>query len=226
MSTKGLVGLGKAVVSRLMMAVGAVGITLALFMVLPLMQAISKPPEKQLTASVNAVIQEEEQEEVKKEEPKEEQKEPEVQEINVETEAPPEPPMNLAALTGAMMGSGGGTGSLGAQVPLPGSMIIGDGGMGNLNDMAGLDQKPRAIHKASPTLTPEIRRRAPGYVKVLLQVDKNGRVTFTKAVQSSDPVFEKSALAAVRQWKFEPGKRNGKPSEFYLKVDVQFPQGL
>jgi protein TonB len=42
---------------------------------------------------------------------------------------------------------------------------------------------------------------------------------------SSDPVFEAPSLAAVKQWKFEPGKRNGKPVRFRMRVPITFPEG-
>jgi protein TonB len=43
--------------------------------------------------------------------------------------------------------------------------------------------------------------------------------------QSTDPVFERPALAAVKQWRFEPGKRNGKPVRFRMRVPITFPKG-
>ena len=43
--------------------------------------------------------------------------------------------------------------------------------------------------------------------------------------KSSDPVFETPALAAVKQWKFEPGKRNGQAVRFRMRVPINFPEG-
>jgi len=43
-------------------------------------------------------------------------------------------------------------------------------------------------------------------------------------VQSSpDPVFERPALTAVKQWKFEPGKRGGQAVRFRMRVPITFP---
>ena len=43
--------------------------------------------------------------------------------------------------------------------------------------------------------------------------------------RSSDPVFERPALAAVKQWRFEPGKRKGQAVRFRMRVPITFPQG-
>ena len=36
------------------------------------------------------------------------------------------------------------------------------------------------------------------------------------------PQFEAAALAAIRQWKFEPGKRAGKPVRFRMRQPFTF----
>ena len=36
---------------------------------------------------------------------------------------------------------------------------------------------------------------------------------------------EKPALAAIKQWKFEPGKRSGQPVRFRMRVPITFPEG-
>jgi protein TonB len=38
-------------------------------------------------------------------------------------------------------------------------------------------------------------------------------------------VFEAPALKAVKQWKFEPGKKNGKAVRFRMRVPITFPKG-
>jgi len=42
---------------------------------------------------------------------------------------------------------------------------------------------------------------------------------------STDPIFEGPALAAIKQWKFEPGKRKGEPVRFRMRVPITFPKG-
>ena len=56
-------------------------------------------------------------------------------------------------------------------------------------------------------------------------VDERGRVVEPRVRNSTDPIFEKSALTAVKRWRFEPGKRNGKPVRFRMLVPITFPKG-
>ena len=74
-------------------------------------------------------------------------------------------------------------------------------------------------------MTPEVRRKAPGTVYILFLVGTDGRVENPIVQKSSDPIFEKPALAAIKQWKFEPGKRSGQPVRFRMRVPITFPEG-
>jgi protein TonB len=91
--------------------------------------------------------------------------------------------------------------------------------------MADLDQKPRVIYQPGPTMDAKIRKKAPGTVYILFVVDQSGRVANPVVQKATDPAFEKPALAAVKQWKFEPGKRNGKAVRFRMRVPITFPKG-
>ena len=73
-------------------------------------------------------------------------------------------------------------------------------------------------------MTPDMKRKAPGQVYVIFVVDEQGRVQNPKVQRSSDPIFERAALTAVRQWKFEPGKREGRPVRFRMRVPLTFPR--
>ncbi|MGC9327724.1 MAG: energy transducer TonB, partial [Candidatus Hinthialibacter sp.] len=89
-----------------------------------------------------------------------------------------------------------------------------------LFSIADLDQKPRVVYQSSPILTKEMRKKAPGKVYIVFIVDQNGRVENPKVQSSTDPVFETPALNAVKRWKFDPGKRNGKPVRFRMRVPI------
>jgi protein TonB len=71
-------------------------------------------------------------------------------------------------------------------------------------------------------LTAALRKRLPATVNVLFVVDEGGRVENPIVQNSSDPQFEAAALAAIRQWKFEPGKRGGKPVRFRMRQPFTF----
>jgi protein TonB len=91
--------------------------------------------------------------------------------------------------------------------------------------MADLDQKPQVVYQPGPVLSQQLRRKAPGKVNIIFIVDENGRVVEPRVRNSTDPLFETPALAAVRRWKFEPGKRNGKAVRFRMLVPITFPKG-
>jgi protein TonB len=61
-------------------------------------------------------------------------------------------------------------------------------------------------------------------VYVLFVVDQRGRVESPMVQSSTDPKFEAAAVAAVKQWKFEPGKRNGQAVKFRMRVPITFPK--
>jgi protein TonB len=59
--------------------------------------------------------------------------------------------------------------------------------------------------------------------RVILEaiVDEEGRVIEVKVLRSAG-VFDKAALAAVRQWRYSPVLLNGNPVKFILTVVVSF----
>lgn len=85
-----------------------------------------------------------------------------------------------------------------------------------------IDQPPRALTTVQPGY-PEIARESSveGTVVIQALVGKDGRVEDTRVAQSI-PVFEDSAVAAVRKWTFEPAKANGKPVAVWVAVPVKF----
>jgi protein TonB len=92
--------------------------------------------------------------------------------------------------------------------------------------VADLDQTPRPIYQAPPTYPLELRRRKiEGSVYVLFVVDETGRVVNPRVERSTSPEFDAPALEAVRQWKFEPGSRNGQKVRFRMRVPLRFAVG-
>jgi protein TonB len=92
--------------------------------------------------------------------------------------------------------------------------------------MADLDQRPRVLFQAMPSYPPELRRsKRQGTVYIVFLVDKLGRVTSPRVEKTTDPAFERPALEAVTQWKFEPGVRNGEKVQFKMRVPISFNAG-
>ncbi|TAJ08667.1 MAG: energy transducer TonB [Planctomycetota bacterium] len=163
---------------------------------------------------------------------------PDLAEVLKDLEAPAElaPSLDAASLStiaSALLGEGGG-GDLG----FGGSMSFASGGViggtgkagaaleasaGQAFDLAEIDQPPREIIKTPPSYPAEMRsKKAEGVVTLIFIVDDLGRVTEPKVAGSTHPAFEKPALQAVRQWKFEPAVRGGKRVPCRMRVPIRF----
>ena len=89
--------------------------------------------------------------------------------------------------------------------------------------LGDLDQTPRAISQPAPEYPAALRKqKLDGTVYVLFMVDRTGRVDSPIVQRSTNPAFEPAALQAVKRWRFEPGKRNGEPVVFRMRVPITF----
>lgn len=69
------------------------------------------------------------------------------------------------------------------------------------------------------------RRKVGGVVTLRVYITKYGDVSEAKVVSSPDRLrsLDKAALSAVKQWKFMPGKRNGRPIDMWHDVPWSLP---
>jgi protein TonB len=202
--------------------VGAAVLTLAFFLVLPLMQAISTGPVADTIVQAIDTANLPPPPPPPPEEEKEEEQEPEEKPPELTEEAPP---LDLSQLELALNPGFGGDG-LGGDFAVKLDTAVAAGATSDaLFSMADLDQKPRAIYQTSPSISATMRKKTPGTVYVIFVVDERGKVEDPIVQSSTDPVFDAAALSAVKQWKFEPGKRNGQSVKFRMRVPVTFPKG-
>ena len=87
--------------------------------------------------------------------------------------------------------------------------------------LADIDQKPRAIFQAAPVY-PAGKRALEVVVSVVFVVDTTGKVTNPRVEKSTDPAFEKPAVDAVKQWKFEPAVKAGQRVSCKMRVPIRF----
>jgi len=93
---------------------------------------------------------------------------------------------------------------------------------------------PRFVRIGNGIKAPHIVRRVePAYPAIALatrlsatvvleaEVDARGEVA-TVRVERGHPLFDEAALAAVRQWRYQPLLLNGEPTAFVLSVTVSF----
>jgi protein TonB len=198
---------------------GAIGLTLTVFLVLPLTQTIRQgDPRDLLVRQVDIAKL-----------PPPPPPPPEQEEDEPDKEPPPQlaekaPPLDLSQLELAL-NPGFGDGLMGDfTVKLAGQMANGDE-LDEIFSMAELDQQPRVIFQTPPLYPAKLRQRGiEGTVYIVFLVDRTGRVVGPKVERSTDPRFDQPALNAVKQWKFEPGMRNGQEVQFKMRVPITFSQ--
>jgi protein TonB len=220
MKTHGVVRVDGGFVHGLLVASGAATLTLGFFLVLPLIQAISKPASSDLVLCSMDSAQLPPPPPPPEEQP-EEEPEPEEQPPQLAEEAPPLDLSQLELALNPGFSEGWMQGDFGIKLN---AITGGRDDADALFSMADLDQKPRIMYQPSPVLNQTLRKKAPATVYVLFIVDRSGRVQNPIVQKSTDPVFEKPALSAVKQWKFEPGKRNGLAVRFRMRVPITFPE--
>ena len=136
---------------------------------------------------------------------------------------------SLSAIEAALSGQAGGAGDFAETLSFSsGGRIGGIGKAGALGDglekafsLAEIDQKPRAIFQAAPVY-PAGKRSLEVVVSVVFVVDKTGKVTNPRVEKSTNPAFEKPAIDAVKQWKFEPAIKAGQRVSCKMRVPIRF----
>jgi periplasmic protein TonB len=136
--------------------------------------------------------------------------EPEPEKTPPEIERPP-PSISLEELEIAL--EPGTSVAMQSDFALP-SLTVNSDELGGLDifDINDLDKKPRSIKQIAPMYPMDATRRGlSGYAQALFVIDQRGNVISVKITSASDPIFEKPTIDAIRQWKFTPGEKGGKP---------------
>lgn len=180
----------------------------------------AKPEDYEVAVEVQKAKEEEKPKDVAEEEEALPDAAPELQEDA--------PPMDLSQLETALTaGAGDVGGDFGSRVRALGAAGAGmdkaGGGLEAVFSIAELDQPPRPVFQPPPDYPAELRRQQlSGTVFVLFLVGTDGQVSRAKIQKATDPVFESAALAAVKRWRFEPGRRAGQAVEFRMAVPITF----
>jgi TonB family protein len=82
---------------------------------------------------------------------------------------------------------------------------------------------PLVISRVEPQYTDEARNlRYTGTVVLNATVGVDGTIKVAKAIRELDHGLTESAIAALEQWKFKPGVKDGKPVPISLNIEVNF----
>jgi len=84
-------------------------------------------------------------------------------------------------------------------------------------------QQPEVLRRVEP-LYPStlLRMQKEGVVVLQALITGNGDVQKIEILKSDHPLFAKSAIDAVSQWKYRPARLSGKPVAVYFQVTVMF----
>ncbi|HVN21956.1 MAG TPA: energy transducer TonB [Dongiaceae bacterium] len=137
-------------------------------------------------------------------------------------------PMSHALLPSNGTGSGGGIGSgSGGGVGSGKGPGVGPGegggtGGGIFRVGAGVSP-PRPIYSPEPEFSEEARKaKYQGVCTLALVVGPDGRPTNIRVQSSLGMGLDEKAIEAVRNWKFEPGMKDGHPVAVAIAVEVDF----
>jgi len=117
-------------------------------------------------------------------------------------------------------GSGGGVGSGTGPGVGPGS----SGGIGGGVFRIGKGvTPPRVIYQTDPEFSEEARKaKYQGTCVLGLIVDENGRPTNIRVLSALGMGLDEKAIESVKNWKFEPGKKDGHDVRVEIAVEVDF----
>src|SRR6266567_3289961 len=88
--------------------------------------------------------------------------------------------------------------------------------------VGGQVQKARLVKSVPPVYPPFAKSsRVGGDVILDALIDSNGNVTELKAI-SGPAMLRQAAMDAVKHWKYEPARLNGRPVALHLAVTVKF----
>ncbi len=117
-------------------------------------------------------------------------------------------------------GSGGGVGSGSGPGVGPGT----GGGIGGGVFRIGKGvTPPRVIYQTDPEFSEEARKaKYQGTCVLGLVVDANGRPTAIRVLNALGMGLDEKAIESVKNWKFEPGKKDGHDVAVEIAVEVDF----
>jgi protein TonB len=150
-------------------------------------------------------------------------------ELSAALNAPKLEAASLSEIEAALGGQAGSGGDFAEALSFSsGGRIGGMGKAGELDknfdnafNLSEIDQKPRVIFQAAPVY-PSAMRSVEGVVSVFFVVDQTGKVVNPRVEKSTNREFEKPAVDAVKQWKFEAAVKAGKRVPCKMRVPIRF----
>jgi len=90
-------------------------------------------------------------------------------------------------------------------------------------ELSEVDRIPQPIYRVAPVFPYEMKQAGiSGTVSLLFVCDSQGRVRRIQVKSSSHREFENNAIRALREWKFEPGMKDGQPVNVRMLAPFNF----
>lgn len=120
------------------------------------------------------------------------------------------------------LGRGNGPGGIGDGTG-PGIGDQSGPGLGNFAERWRGVTPPVVIHRVEPDYPDEARKaRFQGSVLVYVEVDEQGRIRSIRVEKPAGLGLDEKAIEAVKQWRFRPATRDGRPVAVPARIDVSF----
>ena len=124
--------------------------------------------------------------------------------------------------SGGAPGTGRGSGMGEGQGPGIGPGSGGGTGGGPYRAGSGIEA-PKLVKEVPPVYTPDARRRGlEGDVVLEIVITNRGTVDRVRVLRGLGAGLDENAIAAVKQWRFEPARRLGSPVDVVVEVSVEF----
>lgn len=82
---------------------------------------------------------------------------------------------------------------------------------------------PKVVYKLDPNYTEEATAAGiQGTILLSVEISPTGTPQNVLVTRSLDPGLNRNAIAAVQEWRFEPGLKNGEPVTVRATVEINF----
>lgn len=90
-------------------------------------------------------------------------------------------------------------------------------------EVGGEVKSPKLVHYVEPAFSPKSKEAyVEGTVKISTVVTKAGDATNPQVLSGLNAEEDRTAIEALKQWKFDPGTRNGQPVNVRVTVEINF----
>lgn len=98
-----------------------------------------------------------------------------------------------------------------------------DAGSDPVYEPGGDVKPPKLLHYVEPSFSPNSKEAfVEGTVRISTVVSSEGVTKDFRVISGLNAEEDRNAIEALKQWKFQPGTRNGQPVNVRVTVEVEF----